>query len=62
MMLPPRPLPLGDRLYLRTRYHVDSEELRRLERLGLSRAEIARLLETRARRPFLLSPRTDPLG
>jgi len=58
MMLPPRPLPLTDRLYLRARHHLDSETLNRLERLGLHREEIVALLE-RLRAPVAgLTPRT----
>lgn len=45
MMLPPRPLPLTDRLYLRNRRRLDSAALDRLERLGLDREDVVALLE-----------------
>lgn len=51
MMMPPRPLPLTDRLYLRSRHRLDSAALDRLERLGLDREEIVALLE-RLRAPL----------
>jgi hypothetical protein len=47
MMLPPRPLPLSDRIYLRARYHLDAEALARFERLGMNRPAIVRELRNR---------------
>mgnify|MGYP000079574970 CR=1 FL=1 len=58
MMLPPRPLPLTDRLYLRYRHGLDGKTMDKLERTGLDREEIVALLE-RLRAPVTgLSPRT----
>lgn len=51
MMLPPRPLPFSDRLQLSTRFGIDSDTLRRLEQLGLSRDQIFRLCSMGANRP-----------
>lgn len=45
MLLPPRPLPLSDRLYLYSCYQPDSVALDRLERLELRREEIVTLLD-----------------
>ncbi|MBM3314644.1 hypothetical protein FJY71_02215 [candidate division WOR-3 bacterium] len=56
MMLPPRPLPLSDRIYLRTRYQLDADRLARLEQTGMDRSAIVELLERNPRRPAALSP------
>ncbi len=50
MLISPRPLPLGDRIYFRTKFGVSSETLKDLEQLCLSRKEIVRLLEERRKR------------
>ena len=55
MRIPPRPLPLSDRIYLRARYRIDKGTLRRLEQLGLDRDEMVRLLEEQ-RLKGLLTP------
>jgi len=44
----PSSLPLSDRIYLRARYRIDTEKLNRFDRLGLSRDEIAELLDRQA--------------
>ncbi len=45
MLVPPRPLPLVDRLYLLIRYHAEPTELRHLKQLGLTREDIERTLD-----------------
>jgi len=45
-----RPLDFSDRIYLQVRYGLDTETLRSIQRMGLSRTQTVHLLEERRKR------------